>query len=545
MRTFPALKLAVTLMLVASVALPALATQDKISKRDVGRYLQDAEKEYKKGNLKKAGGRYFQILDAFPEMADVRFKLARIYNELGELANAAAAYEEALPGLDKDDEIAEAYEVLTIANARIANYAKAVEYGRKAWEANPQSAEVAIGLAIGLAKTGNLTEAAEMAERALVLAPDSALAHNTLGEAALAEGSLDDAKASFAKALELDANTAEAHAGLAEIQFQREEYAAAVDSATTALELNDKLTRAYGIRGKANNALGKPTEAQSDLQMAITVNPDDPDASLAYAQVLHSQGNNGQAATYYAKAIALNPNLTVAYEPLAEIYVAEQRFNELMQAMQQVIATNPDPDIADAHLYLAVGQDGSKQTAEALAEFDKAIELDDSLAGAHYGRGKILRAQADNANAMVSLEKAVQLDGENSDYLTEYGVALLNAQQVDKALETLEKAKSIPDYNNLLGYYALGQVYVSQQRYIEAAAVLDKVVEGSPNWGQAHRMAGWAKYGQLKPGCPCTPEDEALAQKVVDHHAKMVESGAADPDLQKRAEALANGEKIR
>ena len=109
-----------------------------------------------------------------------------------------------------------------------------------------------------------------------MLAPDSALAHNTVGEAALAEGNVDEAKASFTKALELDANTAEAHAGLAEIHFQGEEYAAAADSATKALELSDQLTRAYGIRGKANNALGKSNEAQADLSMAITVNPDDP-----------------------------------------------------------------------------------------------------------------------------------------------------------------------------------------------------------------------------------------------------------------------------
>ena len=87
MRTFPALKLAVTLMLVASVAVAALATQDKIPQKDVGRYVQRAEKEYKEGKLKEAIGYYFTVLYAFPEMTDVRFKVARIHNELGELAN--------------------------------------------------------------------------------------------------------------------------------------------------------------------------------------------------------------------------------------------------------------------------------------------------------------------------------------------------------------------------------------------------------------------------------------------------------------------------
>ena len=543
MRTFPALKLAVTLMLVASVAVAALATQDKISEKEVRRYVQRAEKEYKEGKLKEAIGYYFTVLYAFPEMTDVRFKVARIHKELGELANAATAYEEALPGLEKDEEIAEAYEVMTIGYARTANYAKAVEYGRKAWEMNPQSADVAIGLAMGLAKTGSLTEAAEIAKQALVLAPDSALAHNTLGEAALAEGNVDEAKASFTKALELDANTAEAHAGLAEIHFQGEEYAAAADSATRALELNDQLTRAYGIRGKANNALGKSNEAQADLSMAITVSPDDPDANLAYAQVHHSLGNNGQAATYYLKTISLNPSLAVVYEPLAEILVAQQRYNDLMEAMQQVTATNPD--IADAHLYLAVGLDGSKQTAEALAEFNKAIELDESLGEAHYHRGKILRAQKQTADAIAALQKAESLDSENAEYLTELGIAYYEGGQLQPAMTALEKAINSPDYANALGWVYYGVTLKDSQRYADAAGYFTKAVEVFPNYGLAHWGLAWSAFGQIKPGCPCTPQDDALVALVVDHSAKAVEFGANDPGLTERADVLGRGEKVK
>jgi tetratricopeptide (TPR) repeat protein len=123
--------------------------------------------------------------------------------------------------------------------------------------------------------------------------------HTTIGEAALADGKLAEAEPSFRKAIRLDANVAEAHAGLADILLGKKDYAGAVARGDEGLDLNSQLTRAFGIRGKRNHALGKPDAAYSDLAMAITVNANDPDANLAFAQVYEAQGNLGMAATYY------------------------------------------------------------------------------------------------------------------------------------------------------------------------------------------------------------------------------------------------------
>lgn len=543
MRTVDTPKWVILSLLLASLAPQFASAQDKIAGNEVRRYLDNAKKEADKGEFAKGAGLYLKVIESFPDNYEALFGIAPLYAQLGDPANAAASYEKALAGLEDDAQIAQAYAGMTSAYARAANYSKAVEVGRKAVELNPTDAEVAIALAMGLAKTGQIEEAADIAEKALELAPDNAFAHNTLAEAALANGDLDTAAGAFTEALELESNNAEAHAGMAAVFFARGDYDSAVESATNALDLNDQLTSAYGIRGKANNALGNSSEAQADLSMAITVNPEDPDANLAYAQVHESQGNYGQAAGYYAKAIRFNPSLYAAYAPLGDIYLDQQRYSELEQAMREVLAA--DPDNAYGHLYLGFAQDATERTAEALAEFIKAAELDENLAGAYYGRGKILRAQNDNTGALGFLEKAIELDGENGDYLTEYGIALFNMERADESLVALEKAAATPDYYNILGWFALGNVYLSAQRYADASGVLDKAVEASPNWGQAHRMAGWADYGQLQTGCPCTPEDEALAQKVVEHHAKMVELGAADPDLQARAEALANGGKVQ
>ena len=544
MRTFGAFKAATLIILILSLAMPLLAQDDKpLSKRDARRYIEAAEKALKDDKPAEAGGLFLRVLQDFPDDGDSRIRLARIYRGLEEWGNAASAYALAVEHLDDAKDQAECYEGMTIGYSRSADYVKAVEVGRKAMEMNPESADVAIGLAMGLAKTGQLDEAAQIAEQALVLAPDNAFAHNTLGEAALANGDRDKAKVSFQKALELDPNTAEAHAGLAEVLFAEEDYAGAADSASAALGLNDQLTRAYGIRGKANNALGNSTEAYSDLAMAITVNADDPDANLAFAQVYHSQNNLGMATTYYEKTIALNPNLTVAYDALGEIYVGQRKFGQLGQVMQQLVAA--DPDYAKGHLYLGISYEDAKNSEGALAEFTKAAELDDSLAEAYYRKGRLLRTQKQVAESLVALQKAESLDSGNADYLTELGIAHYESQQLQPALEALEKAVTSPEYANALGWAYYGVTLKDSQRFAEAVDNFQKAVAAFPNYGLAHWGLAWSAFGQITAGCPCTPEDDALVALIVDHSAKAVEYGVNDPGLQERSDILGRGEKIK
>ena len=542
MRTVSVPKLFCHVLLVFSFIVPIALAQKKMNRREVSRYISEAEKRMKDGDPSGAGGLYLRILEDFPERGDIRMEVARIYKAIDNWTSMANEYEIALETVDDEEDRAEAYEGMVMAYARTANYVKAVEVGREALKLNPQSAEVAIGLAMGLAKTGELVEAAKIAAKALELAPENAFAHNTLGEAALADGDFDKAEVSFQRALEIDPNTAQSHAGMADILFRREDYAGAESSATKALDLDDKLTRAFGVRGKARNALGKTAEAQGDLSMAVTVNPNDPDANLAFAQVYHIQENLNMATNYYKKTIELNPNLTEALEALGEIYVLQQKYNDLEQAMSQLITSKPDN--SKAHYFLGLAQNNGQRADEALASFSEAARLDDSLADAHFEKGKILRTQKQTAAALEALGKAESLDATNADYLTELGIAYYEGQQLDPAMSRLEKAVGTPDYQNALGWAFYGLTLKDSQRFSEAVEYFQKTLVAFPTYGMAHWGLAWSAFGQIKSGCPCDGDD-GLVALVVDHNSKAVENGAVDPGLQERADILAKGEKVR
>jgi membrane dipeptidase len=517
--------------------------QKKLSPKDLEKLEAQGDKLMNEGKPLEAGGYYLKITQEDPTNGEAALKLARVYAGAEEWENAIGAFKKAAANLEGAPQT-EAYAGLAGAAVRRSKWEDAAEAARKALAADASIASAQVNLAYSLMKLDQMDEALSVAQKAIELSPTSAVAHATLGEAMLTKGNPAEAETAFRKAIELDAKTAEAYSGLAEIQFRQQNWDAAIASAEKALELNTSLTRAYAIRGKANNAKGNSDAAYSDLAMAITVNPNDAEAHLAYAQVHRKQGNRDMAAASYRKALELDANLKGAYLELGEILVAKGDHSAAVEILQK--ATAAMPDSAKAWELMGKAQEEQKQVDEALASFTRATDLDPNMAESHYWKGKLLLEQKkDVANALPALEKAVALDGSNPDYLTVLGGALFNAKQLDRAIELLKKAASTPDYRNPVGYYYLGAAYLNTQAFADAVEPLQKVVELTPNWGQAHVVLGWAYFGMIKKGCPCGPEDEERVQKMKEHYEKAVSLGTADPALQQRVEILGRGEKIR
>jgi len=545
MKSRPVWISAVLLSAVALLVGPAAGQeeQDKLTEKDVEAALRFVEEKLKEGDIATAGGWYLRILTDYPERHDLQLRLARIYYELGNWENAANSFRIAGENLSGDEQV-EAYSMLTDSLVKHRDYEQAVEAGRKAAELNPSSVSVHVNLAMSLSRTGSFQEAADEAHKALELEPANAAAQATLGEAELANGNVDDAEPWFEKALGHDPNNAEAHAGMADVHLKREEWDSAVTEATRALELNDTLSRAYAVRGLAQNAKGDHAAANTDLAMAVTVSPDDADIQHAYGQVLEAQGNEARAASYYRKALGLNPALTDAGLSLGEILVGQGENEAAQQVLSQII--DRVPDSAEAHLLLGLAHNNQGQPDAAIGEFAKAAELDPSLAAAYYWHGKVLLdKKQDVAGAFPLLKKAVEMEGENVDFLSDYGVALVNTQQFDEAVTVLSQVAANPDYGDPRGLYSLGAAYLNQQNYTEAIEPFQRAAEALPAWGQPHIGLAWATFAQIPKGCPCGPEDEGRVQSVTEHYQKAVELGTQDPALKERVDVLGKGEKIK
>jgi tetratricopeptide (TPR) repeat protein len=544
MKSRPVWILAALLSAVALLVAPVTAQEEeKLTERDVEAAIKFAEEKVEEGDIATAGGWYLRIVTDYPERHDIHLRLARIYYELGNWGNAAKSFGIVAENLSGEDQI-EAYSKWTDSLVKSRNYEQAVDAGRKAAELSPSSASVHINLAESLARTGSFQEAAEVARHALELEPTSAVAQTTLGEVQLVEGKVDEALASFEKALGQDPKNAQARLGMAEIHLKAKDWDSAITEATSALELNDALARAYAVRGLAYSGRGEHVAAKTDLAMAVSTDPDDPDTQYAYGQVQEAQDNKHGAATHYRKAYKLNPAFTDAALSLGRILLGQGDYQEAQQVLGQLI--DREPDSARAHLLLGMTREKQDQPDAAIGELARAAELDPSLAAAHYWHGKVLLdKKQDVAGALPLLKKAAELEEENVNFLSEYGVALVNAQQFGEAVTVLSKVAADPEYRDPRGLYSLGAAHLNTQNFAEAIEPLQRAAEALPAWGAPHIGLAWATFAQIPKGCPCGPEDQERVQSLQEHYQKAVELGAEDPALKERVDILAKGEKIK
>ncbi len=535
--------LALAILASASTSLGLPAQQKPLAPKDVAKLVAEADKLAAEGKLLDARQRYALVLEQDPANAGAALKLARTCEALREWDCAAGAYA-AAAGASQGGERSDAYANLAAVHLRRAAYPQAVEAARRALAINPQHPSAAVTLAYALVRTGKLDEGRAAAEQAVALAPASPLAHIALGEALVAGGRPADAEAALRKAIEVDPRSAEAYAALAEVQYRKGDLDQALASASKAFELGSGFPHLYVIRARIHDARGNTTLALADAQMALTANPDDAEAHLLLAQLQRKQGGTSVAIDHYRKALALDPSRGDAALELAELLAARGETAEATGLAERAVKLLPNS--AQAYRLVATLYEKDTRLDEALAANTRAAELDPSLAAAHHARGRLLREhKKDPGAALESLEKAVALDPNNAEYLTDLGVALYEAKQGERAIEMIRKAAGRPEYSHPMGFAVLGLALKDAGHFEEAIGWFEKAATLSPKWWLPHWGAAWCYFGLIKKGCPCGPEDDERVKRMKAHFDEMVARQGKDPDLEQRVSALLKGQKVK
>src|SRR5271155_1029274 len=173
-----------------------------------------------------------------------------------------------------------------------------------------------------------------------------------------------------------------------------------------------------------------------------------------------------------------------------------------------LLALQASPSPALQHLHAGVEAEKSGQLDTAVAEFQKATELDPKLAIAFVDLGDIYIERHDYASAIPPLKRAVELSPglEGAHRLLGYallaqgyaseaiphlqkahaedalGIALLEAGKLPEAVPVLQKALSQnPNDPDLLYYYGSAAGQLSKQ-------VFDELEERFPDSARAHQM---------------------------------------------------------
>lgn len=248
-----------------------------------------------------------RTLERFPNRAEVKIELARLFLESGNDAKAQQVASHALREHPRNgdlhalaasaaeqlgllDEAAQHWAAIlavdpnhTYANLRLAallerlgDNAAAIACLRRVVEVTGgRDNEAVTSLGIALSADGQHAEAIALLSHVAKSQPDLAAAHGDLANALLAADRIEDAIAGFSDALRVDPESAQAYCGLG-LSYQRIQrwYEAAEAFRTTERLAPDQVVGPYNL-GLALAALGEHEEARGALLRAAALEPDD------------------------------------------------------------------------------------------------------------------------------------------------------------------------------------------------------------------------------------------------------------------------------
>jgi tetratricopeptide (TPR) repeat protein len=118
---------------------------------------------------------------------------------------------------------------------------------------------------------------------------------------------------------------------------------------------------------------------------------------------------------------------------------------------------------------------------EAIACYDKAIEINPYYADAFYNKGMALSATSKFAEAIFSYEKTLEIDSDNVKALNGKSWILANQYpaRIDEALETIKRALGI-DPTDIDVLYTYGFIMEHMGSYKESVSIYNHILKQDP-----------------------------------------------------------------
>jgi tetratricopeptide (TPR) repeat protein len=244
-----------------------------------------------------------------------------------------------------------------------------------------------------------------------------------------------------------------------------------------------------------------PDEAL-DMIEDITTQRSDTDENVAWSYnlkslILSDRKDYPAATAAVNKAIALNPDLAVAYVNLGHILVdqglTQQGIDEYRKALKI------EPKFATVHNNLGVALEVMHQNDEAMKQYQEAVKDDRKFALPHVNIGALLFKAGKTDDSIGEFRRAINLDPMNAEAHNNLGFALYGIGNKDKAVaEYREALKNDP--NLVMAHNNLGFALLDMGLKQDAVAEFQAVLKIDPNDSSAlsglKKSSEPAKIGQ-------------------------------------------------
>ncbi|MDZ8056356.1 MAG: tetratricopeptide repeat protein [Aulosira sp. ZfuVER01] len=220
----------------------------------------------------------------------------------------------------------------------------------------------------------------------------------------------------------------------------------------------------------------------------------------------------------------------------------EERTQAIL-VIQELIAEDHQTPARQCDLLINLGklQSAGQNYKEAIANYDKALEIEPDYHEARLNQGIALGNLGRNEEALASFDKALEFKPDYQVAWLNRGNALDDLGRYEEAIASFDKALEFkPDYQ--LAWYNRGIALRNLGRYEEALANYDQALEFKPDDQDAWLNRGIALRNLGRYEEALANYDQALEFKPDDHLVWLNQGNALD-DLGRYEEALTSFDK--
>ncbi len=246
--------------------------------------------------------------------------------------------------------------------------------------------------------------------------------------------------------------------------------------------------RAYLAKGDQHLANKKLPEAIIEYRRAVQSDPRLGQARLRLAEAYAETGEPVNALREFARAAELLPEDKDAQIKAGNFMLLAGLYQDAKGLGERMLARTPDS--VEAQILIANALAAGKKMDDAIAAFQKAIDMDPKRAGTYADLGAAEVLRGDRVKAEAAFEKALELDPNS----VKVQIAVANFRwaqgNLPEAERSLKRALEL-DPKNLIASRAIATLYTTTGRPQLAETHLKTIAELSPGFDADYVLADY------------------------------------------------------
>ena len=306
-------------------------------------------------------------------------------------------------------------------------------------------------------------------------------------------------------------------------KFMLDDFQGAEEDATQALERNPFLLAAFQLRGAARQNLGLFELAAADYMRSLEFFPEDRLTLLNMAIVNIEMGYLDIAEQFFELLLRRYPNHTPAFVVRSQMFLEQNDTTRAMADLNRAIEI--DPHMAHSFSLRGLLYFQQQKFDYALADLTEAIRLNPFFEGNFINRGLVHFHMNNLRDAMADYDRVIEMDGNN--LIARFNRGLLRAQVADnnRAIEDFDRVIQL-EPNNMLAFLNRAMLHNETGNLHAALNDLNVVLETHTDFfsGLYMRSELRRRLGDLRGA-----EQDFLAARRAETQARMIATENPEP----------------